>query len=253
MSQVHVLNGDALLDQFPESLPGEKLVMRECLIEGPVNATSLDSFYKDRITFLQFEYKATEEKYQTSTIAELERLAELPNDDEINLWFEQDLFCQANLWFICAYLMLHKKSNPVYLIMPRSFSSYGFGALNSDKLRVLYDERKPFLHLKEFAALWEFYRFGKTKDLWELTLNLSKDYPFLKETVQAHLDRIRVNDSLGRPTESLIRIIKDLHTTDFKPVFKEFCSREGIYGYGDTQVKRFYNKIIENSLHKRID
>jgi len=250
MSQVHVLNGDALLDQFPESLPGEKLVMRECLIEGPVNSTSLGSFYKDRITFLEFEYKATEEKYQTSTIAELGKLVELPNDDDINLWFEQDLFCQANLWFICAYLVLHKKSNPVYLIMPRSFSCYGFGALHSKELSSLYADKKPFLHLKEFAALWEFYRHGKNDALWQLTLDLSGTYPFLKETVRAHLDRSRTKDSLGRPIDSLIRIIKDLHTTEFGPVFKEFCTREGIYGYGDSQVKRFFNEIIKNGLHE---
>ena len=250
MSQVHVLNGDALLDQFPESLPGKKFVMRECLIEGPVNGISLDSFYRDRITFLQFEYKATEEQYQTSTIAELEKLIELPNDDEINLWFEQDLFCQANLWFICAYLKLHKKSNPIYLIMPRSFSSYGFGALNSKELSSLYVDRKPFLHLKEFAALWEFYRLGKNQELWQLTLELAGLYPFLKETVQAHLDRLRTKGSLGRPMDSLIRIIKDLDTTEFGPVFKEFCAREGVYGYGDSQVKRFFNEIITDRLHE---
>lgn len=250
MSQVHVLNGDALLDQFPESLPGERIVMRECLIEGPVNSASLDSFYKDRLAFLQFEYKATEENYQTSTIAELEKLAELANDDDINLWFEQDLFCQANLWFICAYLMLHKKSNPLYLIMPRSFSNYGFGALDSKELSSLYDDRKPFLHLKEFAALWEFYRLGKNDELLKLTHDLSGTYPFLEETVQAHLERSRTKESLGRPMNSLIRIIKDLQTTEFGPVFKEFCTREGVYGYGDSQVKRFFNEIITDRLYE---
>lgn len=249
MPEVHVLNGDALLHQFPKSIPGERLVMRECLIEGPVNGGSLDSFYKDRLEFLKFAYQVTEKAYQTKTIAEFEKLAELPDDHEINLWFEQDLFCQANLWFICAYLMLHKKSNPIYLIMPRSFSSYGFAALDSKELRSLYDNRKPFLHLTEFAALWEFYRLAKNDELWQLTLELSGTYPFLKESVQAHLDSVRSVDSLGRPINSLIRIIKDLDTTEFGPVFKEFCTREGIYGFGDSQVKRFFDEIITNRLY----
>ena len=164
MSQVHVLNGDALLDQFPEFLPGEKLVMRECLIEGPVNSPSLDAFYKDRIAFLKFEYKATEEKYQTSTIEEFEKLTQLPNDVDINLWFEQDLFCQANLWFICAYLILHKKSNPVYLIMPRSFSSYGFGALNSDRItRCFMMKENRFFTLKSLQPYGSFTDLVKPK------------------------------------------------------------------------------------------
>ena len=57
MPEVHVLNGDALLNQFPESLTGERLVMRECMIEGPLNGASLESFYQERIEFLKFEYK----------------------------------------------------------------------------------------------------------------------------------------------------------------------------------------------------
>ncbi len=251
MSEVHVLNGDALLDQFPGSIPGERLVIRECFIEGPVNGNSLNSFYRDRMEFLKYEYKATEETYQSKTLSQFEKLAELPDDHEINLWFEQDLFCQANLWFVCAYLVLHRKSNPVYLIMPTSFSNDGFGGLNYGELSSLHDNRKLFLHLKKFAALWELYRFDKNDELWGLTLELSHTYPFLTEVVQAHLDRLRNADSLGRPINSLIRIIKDLETTEFGPVFKEFCRRDGIYGFGDLQVKRFFDEIITNRLYER--
>ena len=251
MSEIHVLNGDALLDQFPGSIPGERLVIRECFIEGPVNGNSMNSFYRDRMEFLKYEYKATEETYQSKTLSQFEKLAGLPDGYDINLWFEQDLFCQANLWFVCAYLILHKKSNRIYLVMPRSFSSYGFGALDLKELNSLYEDRKPFLHLEEFAALWELYRFDKNDELWDSTLELSNTYPFLKEAVQAHLDKLRTADSLGRPINSLIRIIKDLETTEFGPVFKEFCRREGIYGFGDSQVKRFFDEIITNRLYER--
>jgi hypothetical protein len=225
--------------------------MRECMIEGPVNGNSMNSFYRDRMEFLKIEYKATEETYQSRTLSQFEKLAGLPDDHDINLWFEQDLFCQANLWFVCAYLKRHKKANRIYLVMPRSFSNDGFGGLNSGELSSLYGERKLFLHLKEFAALWELYRFDKNDELRDLTLELSNTYSFLKEAVQAHMDRLRTADSLGRPIRSLIRIIKDLNTTEFGPVFKEFCAREGIYGFGDSQVKRLFDEIMANSLHER--
>jgi hypothetical protein len=64
------------------------------------------------------------------------------------------------------------------------------------------------------------------------------------------LDSVRTKDSLGRPMNSLIGIIKDLHTTEFRPVFKEFCTREGIYGFGDLQVKRLFDEIITNRLYE---
>lgn len=249
MKQVHFLNGDALLYQFPESIPGERLVMRECLIEGPVNGRSLDSFYRDRLEFLQFEYGATEEAYMTKTISEFEKLAELPGDHEINLWFEQDLFCQTNLWFISYFLNLHKKKNPTYLIMPQEFSSYGFAALDSKELLGLYKERKPLVHIKEFAAIWEYYRSGEDDRLWQTALDLNKIYPFMAETVKAHLERRVTETSLGRPINSLIDIIKELDTTDFSSVFKEFSLREGVYGFGDLQVKRLYDQIISQELH----
>lgn len=250
MPKVHVLNGDALLHQFPESVEGERLVMRECLIEGPVNADSLDSFYKDRIAFLTSEYKATEKDYQIDTIEQFNRLSGLADDFEINLWFEQDLFCQVNLWFICNYLVSHKKINPVFLMMPETFSNYGFGALDGQDLKRLYEKRKPFNQLHEFANLWQFYRFDQDADLSKLANDLSKSQAYLVQTVQAHLDRRRTKDSLGRPMDSLINIIRDLKTTDFKIVFREFCSREGIYGYGDSQVKKIYDKILDNKLHE---
>ena len=248
MKQVHFLNGDALLHQFPESLYDEKLVMRECLIEGPVQGDSLDSFYQKRIEFLTAHYGGTKQSYEQQTIRQFEKLADLSPDCEINLWFEQDLFCQTNLWFICYFLNFHKKKNPTYLIMPQEFSSYGFAALDSKGLLGLYKERKPFVHLKEFAAIWEYYRSGEDARLWQAALDLNKIYPFLAETIKAHLDR-RPTASLGRPINSLIDIIKELDTTDFSTVFKEFSLREGIYGFGDLQVKRLYDQIISQELH----
>jgi hypothetical protein len=209
----------------------------------------MSSFFRNRMAYLKYEYDTPEGIYQANTIAEFEKLAGI-TDDALNLWFEQDLFCQTNLWFTCAYLLQHNKSNSIYLIMPPSFTQYGFGALNSKELTSLYNHKKPFLHLKEFAALWEFYRLGNNEELWRLALELSDKFPFLKLSVQAHFDRLRTKDSLGRPMNSLIRIIKDMHTTEFEPVFKEFCTREGIYGFGDSQVKRFFDEIITNRLYE---
>ena len=32
---------------------------------------------------------------------------------------------------------------------------------------------------------------------------------------------------------------------DFKTVFKEFTAREGIYGFGDVQVRKIYDKVMK--------
>ena len=44
----HILNGDSLSGQFPEEIPGEKVIFRECLVDGPVQADSEEVFWKIR-------------------------------------------------------------------------------------------------------------------------------------------------------------------------------------------------------------
>jgi len=41
--------------------------------------------------------------------------------------------------------------------------------------------------------------------------------------------------------------MKELETQDFGPVFREFTKRESIYGYGDLQVKRLFDELLQES------
>ena len=43
------------------------------------------------------------------------------------------------------------------------------------------------------------------------------------------------------------KIIELLKTTNFDIVLKEFWKKESIYGFGDTQVKYLYDKVINHS------
>ena len=38
----------------------------------------------------------------------------------------------------------------------------------------------------------------------------------------------------------------ELNTEQFGLIFKEFCNRESIYGFGDLQVKRLLDEIKNN-------
>ena len=68
----------------------------------------------------------------------------------------------------------------------------------------------------------------------------------LTQGLKAHIQRIPTDGNMGRPTQSLIMIMEELKTDKFEPIFKEFNSRESIYGFGDLQIKRLYDKIINN-------
>ena len=67
----HILNGDALKAQFPEEIPGEIIVMRECLIEGPVAGRSIEEILDNRARFITNEYGGTEDEYHNTVGAEV--------------------------------------------------------------------------------------------------------------------------------------------------------------------------------------
>ena len=77
-----------------------------------------------------------------------------------------------------------------------------------------------------------------------LAEKLKPKYPFMLPAINAHIERIPEDGYLGRPKESLKEIMKELQTDKFGPVFQEFCKRESIYGFGDLQVKRLYDEVL---------
>ncbi|MGD1959195.1 MAG: DUF1835 domain-containing protein [Fulvivirga sp.] len=244
----HILNGDALKAQFPEEIPGEIIVMRECLIEGPVAGRSIEEILDNRARFITNEYGGTEDEYHNTVGAEVKRISAIPADSVINLWFEDDLFCQVNLWFLLHLLKINSQGNVLYLVRPKTQTQYGFGAYKPNELPTLLSDRIKLESAEDLSKFWSYYQSEELSKLRQLANQLSSDYPFLLPAVAAHIERIPDGQNLGRPINSLVAIIKELKTKEFGPVFREFSKRESIYGFGDLQVKRLFDKAVEQSL-----
>ena len=97
--------------------------------------------------------------------------------------------------------------------------------------------------MEKMSNFWEYYRDDQLVKLKELAIKLSDLYPFLIPAVEAHLERIPSQNSLGRPSETLLKIMAELNTTEFGPVFQRFCELESIYGFGDLQVRRLWENL----------
>ena len=243
--QYHILNGDALNDKFPSEIMGTVIVARECLVEGNVIGINTEEFYANRIKFLNEQYgDCSPEEYFRKTITEFHKISEIPNKAIINLWFEDDLFCQVNCWYILWLLNQTEKEYSIFLIRPRIFNQYGFGGLTKSELISIYEKKILLTQPTEMANLWKYYQSDETEKLLRIAQKFGSIYPFILSAVLAHIDRIPSGENLGRPKESIIRIIKDLKTEEFGPVFKEFSKRESIYGFGDLQVKRILDEVL---------
>jgi hypothetical protein len=246
---LHILNGDQLAHQL-QGAPffQSHLVVREALIVGPVNGASLDEFWKVRTEFITASYLVTAEEYRLKTISEIERLHALPEDTEICLWFEDDLFCQVNLWFILSVLADIPKLKLFRVFPPISTTEdrwTGFSQADLDSLEDCFQARVPLTtsDVTLGKALWQAYNRHDWDVFKSLSLQSSPCFQSLEEVCQAQLDRALGPQGLGKP-EQIIREILARGITDFPVLFQEFNKQAGIYGFGDLQVKELYDILF---------
>lgn len=237
----HVLPGDSLVEEFDKcSFEGRVIVCREALISGPIGAPTRDQFWEDRARYVLAEYGEDQIIYHEKVADEMEQLAELGDGDEANLWFEYELLCSVNLWFTLSLLV--ETGVQIYRVEPVGVDEQdvwdGFAKFNADDLKTCFDRRIELNRADiEFGkSLWEAYRFNNHARLKELSMIDSTSFPHLREVVAAAIEQD------VRPIE-ILREITVTGETDFDEIFAEFRKRAGIYGYGDSQVRRLLDTI----------
>ena len=249
MKEIHILNGDALKERFPSSLGSDLLVARECLIDGDVSADSLDEFFEVRASYLSATYESEKGFYHSEVIPEFKKIISLPVGSVINLWFEDDLFCQINMWFICSLIEEFVTPDKIFLVRPNTNLQYGFGGLDTEGLTEAYHSRVELTEsdIILFSSLWKSYQNNNHWDILEKSKTISDTFPFLLEAAKANVERFLEDGSPGRPEQTLLNIMNELGSDKFGPVFREFHKRESIYGFGDLQVKRLFDKLRNSS------
>ncbi len=243
----HVLTGDALLQSLPQDkLEGSVIIIRECLIEGPVKTNTLSEFWEKRNVYLSSTYPDSDIDYENDVVFEFEKLKDLNDGDEVNLWFEHDLFCQVNFWFTLTQIPQKKldlfRVYPVLENLERLW--HGFGPLSSNELLNCLSNRIPLSKddLTLGKNLWRAYSTSDWPALRQLSQSNSTCFPVLKEVCAAQIERISKNNQPGRPEKVLMEIVQQ-EGKYFEKVFSIFSEREGIYGFGDSQVRKMYDQL----------
>jgi hypothetical protein len=148
---LHLLNGDATAAVFPDTLPGERAVWRDILMEGPAEADA-----DTRAAWLAPRLGVSADAYARRWREGIAMLSRAKEHDEVVLWFERDLFCSLNLWFVLTRLDVPRVS----LVLPALDADFrGLGTLDSGHFPALFERREHLSldELRDAHALWRAY------------------------------------------------------------------------------------------------
>ncbi|MBS1530995.1 MAG: DUF1835 domain-containing protein [Bacteroidetes bacterium] len=261
MPTLHILNGDSTAHSFRDTgLEGDVLVWREVFSQGPlIEDISSAEFWKLREQWIGAAFDEDPNDYEKTVVRPLEKLKE--PYEEINLWFEFDLHCQANMLGVMGLLAKNTSLSPpkIFLICPESFpgkSNFkGMGELSGEELEYLFDNIREELGEPDFAIAAEAWKLYVAKDADRLEKWLSESTFWgslhcLKAALEANVKRLRTNaDGLNYIEQSLL----DIYNYGYKSrseIYQRFWDSEKIYGMGDLEIDIYLNRLIDRSLIK---
>jgi hypothetical protein len=190
---LHVLNGDVTATVFAAAgLPGDVLVWRDILVEGPLTAEWTEpTALAARAAFLAERLAIDPARYLRGVREQEKGLAGALGHDEVVLWFEQDLFCAVNLWYLLAWFSRRPAAARLVLVYPPTDAVKGLGLLEPAQLEALFTERRlvtpPVLALGRRA--WEAYTDADPRGVAALADQDHEALPFVREAFQHHCDR----------------------------------------------------------------
>jgi len=250
---LHILNGDAMLTDFQETgIEGAILVWREALSEGPlmVDICGLE-FWQMRSEWIVKAYNETLDNYNGHMINELTKLNNIYS--ELVLWFEFDLFCQANLLGTLAYIRCqpHLQNAQISLICPDSFPGManfrGLGELNASQLASLYPDRKTLsaTDLETANGAWQAFTKKDPFVLWDWLVNahISDNLPSLRQAMMVKVKTLTKNEAGLDYVEQKLLDIYQSGARSFADIYREFSQAEPLFGLGDAQVLTYLKNL----------
>jgi len=244
--KLHILNGDAISEQFKASFPNQKfLVWREALCQGPLNYEIRDKdFRNQRIDFLNASLSANIAHH---LIDELEK-TNLSLYEEVILWFEYDLFCQVNLMAAINWLLQASTEIKISILDLEKFQKarfVGLGEIHQEHYPEIFENRIQ-LNIEEksyFELMWNKVSKGDL-DL----ISSIKDHKRLSKFNHA-LKTIALfsnENGLGAAwvEARIIELLKSGSIEQRELIGKVLKITDEL-GYGDTQIEMLINNEVK--------
>ena len=248
---LHITNGDGLYQKVLSlKLPGDHIVWREILCEGPSSLEVGDEeFIRIREKFLQENYNISPEDYKAKFISELEKLSVINNYDEIVLWFEFDLFSHMNMLALISFLVQNKKNDQLSLVCSRKLEGEEemspLSELSLKNLKQHFDYRISLTENDISTALhtWELYCGNKHKRLTS-EIKKSSNFEYLASSIRAHLERFpNAKTGFNSLEINVLKLIKKHEVKSLNHLLGYALKYQGYYGYVDIQMEKVIEKV----------
>lgn len=246
---LHIHNGESSAGTLKEfGFPGENFAFQEVLIAGPTpRGLSLDEWRGVRSTFLSEEYALKLDECERNLLAQDEALKRFTDHEEVILWFEHDLFCQANLIYLLDWFSKQSLGNTKLSLIcidrfPGIEDFRGLGQLTGEQLASLFETRHEVSEseLRIASRSWAAYCFTSPQEIARLLDEDTSAMPFLANALRLHLTRFpSVKNGLGRIEQIALELISE-GTIGFGRLFVGFEKSHSVYGMGDVQ---FWNEL----------
>lgn len=251
MNQLHILNGDAIINHFEASkIDGHIMVCREILAEGRASKeVGSSKFIQHRKAFFILFFDEADALYQEQFLSELAKLNNADQYNEITLWFEYDLFCQINMMAMLSHLY-QKGAKNVSLVCIGALEGYeglvGLGEIDPELYPRLYTERQQLLQsdLEYADQCWESYCSADHRPMLQLAADAPLTFPYFNEAlIQTHFKRFpKAKNGLNEIEETILRLIKsEKHSRS--TLIGALLKWQELYGFGDWQYEMYLNNL----------
>ncbi|MEM7301937.1 MAG: DUF1835 domain-containing protein [Pseudomonadota bacterium] len=214
---------------------------RDVLHEGPIVLDGgAEAFCEARATYLAEAGFGSMAEIKTGMMQSHQLIVAHGGYEEVELWFEHDLYDQLQLIQILALLSDHARLDGVSLVQTSNY----IGEMTSTELQEAAGHGAPITmaQLEASRRLWSALGASTPKEVFALSQEFLPTLPFVQPALERFLQELPGRNGLGR-VQNIILDLLSISPTTAGRLFGQYCEQEEPRYLGDTSFFKLLEKL----------
>lgn len=251
-STLHIANGDNITQALKRiKINGEIITWREILCEGKTTIDiGSEVFWKTRFDFFKSSYKITKKAFIDYTLREYRNLCKQKTQEEIVLWFDNDLSCQINMIAVISWLKRFRKGRKISIVLNKNTNNdmqVNFLQNKKNDLLIYYKNRITLNEddIEYADYIWQLYCSDSPLRLENIdTFNTTSAFSNIEKTIKMHIKRFpSFKNGLNNLENQILSSVGDSKIGDKKELIAKISENQKIYGFNDLQYTHKLDKM----------